>query len=235
MKKLDKIVLFIVFTLLIGIIILMTIMFVQKGRIFVGRIVVKENVIEEKKVMSENIVFVGDSITKGYDLDKYYNEHYHVQSGRDGDRVKDVLNDMNGRVYQYNPSKVFVMLGINEFVWDETAVDEVVDGIKEICSNIESRNPYTEIYIESIYPYSNKWKDEGHGDAHDENYVLDRVNEANDKLKNYAVEKDYKYIDLFALLTNEDGKYNLDYTNDGLHPNEEGYKIVTKELNKYMK
>lgn len=235
MKKLDKIVLFTVFALLIGIIVLMTLMLAQKGYIKIGRVVVKENVIEEKKVMSENIVFVGDSITKGYDLDKYYDEHYHVQSGRDGDRVKDVLNDMNGRVYQYNPSKVFIMLGINDFVWDETSVEEVVNGIKEICSNIENRNPYAEIYIESIYPYSNKWKDEVNNDAHDEEYVLSRVKDANKELMKYAIEKDYKYIDLFKLLTTDEGKYNLDYTNDGLHPNDEGYKIVTKEINKYIK
>ena len=235
MKKLDKIVLFIVFTLLIGIIILMTIMFVQKGRIFVGRIVVKENVIEEKKVMSENILFLGDSITQGYDLDKYFSDHYHVQSGINGNKVRDVLDDMDNRVYRYNASKVFIMLGINDFVWEDTSSEEVVKQIKELCEKIENRNPYTEIYVESIFPYSNKWKDEYDGNARDEESVNNRIKETNKELKKLASEKDYKYIDIYSLLVNEDGKYNMDYTNDGLHPNEEGYKVVTKELTKYMK
>ena len=234
MKKMDKIVLFIVFTLLVGIIVLMTLMLVQRGRISIGRIVVKENVIEEKKMMAENIVFLGDSITKGYNLDEFY-DNYHVQSGVDGNRVKDVSENMYDRVYRFNPSKVFIMLGINDFVWDETSSEEVVDGIKKICSDIENRNPYTEIYIESIYPYSNKWKDEVNNEAHDEDYVLERVKKANKELLKYAIEKDYTYIDIFKLLTTDEGKYNMDYTNDGLHPNEEGYKIITKELNKYMK
>lgn len=234
MKKMDKIVLFIVFTLLVGIIVLMTLMLVQRGRISIGRIVVKENVIEEKKMMAENIVFLGDSITKGYNLDEFY-DNYHVQSGVDGNRVKDVSENMYDRVYRFNPSKVFIMLGINDFVWDETSSEEVVDGIKKICSDIENRNPYTEIYIESIYPYSNKWKDEVNNEAHDEDYVLERVKKANKELMKYAIEKDYTYIDIFKLLTTDEGKYNMDYTNDGLHPNEEGYKIITKELNKYMK
>lgn len=234
MKKLDQIVLFIVFALLIGIIVLMTLMFVQKGRITFGRIVVKENVIEEKKVMSENIVFLGDSITEGYDLDKYFEKHYHVQSGINGNYTEDVLNDLEKRVYQYNPSKVFIMLGINNFVWGNSSAEDVANDIKKICEKIEERNPYTEIYIESIFPYSAKWKEE-HDHAHDADYVVSRINDTNKILKKYAVEKDYKYIDLYSLLVDEDGKYDLKYTDDGLHPNEEGYKVVTAELLKYMK
>lgn len=235
MKKLDQIVLFIVFALLIGIIVLMTLMFVQKGRITFGRIVVKENVIEEKKVMSENIVFLGDSITEGYDLDKYFEKHYHVQSGHSGDKTKDILNNMNERVYQYNPSKVFIMLGINNYVADDDSPEDVMNDIKKICEKIEERNPYTEIYIESIYPYSNVWKEEHDGGARDEETVVKKIKETNKLLMKYAIEKDYKYIDLYSLLVDKDGKYDLKYTDDGLHPNEEGYKVVTAELLKYMK
>ena len=234
MKKIDKIVLFVVFALLVGIIVLMTIMYVQKGKITFGRIIVKENVIEEKKIVAENIVFLGDSITEFYDLDKYYENVYHVQSGHNGDKTKDILDNMYDRVYKYNPSKVFIMLGINNFVYDDTSAEDVVKDIKEICEKIEDRNPYTEIYIESIYPYSGEWKNHD-GTAHDEEDVNNKITEANKLLKEYAKEKDYKYINVHDSLLNDDKKLDMKYSDDGLHPNEEGYKVITEKLIKYMK
>ena len=235
MKKEDKVVLFTVFVLLVGIIILMTIMCVQRGSISFKRNIVKENVIKEEKVVSENIVFLGDSITEFYDLDKYFEEVYHVQSGHSGDLTKDVLNNMNDRVYVYNPSKVFIMLGINDFVWHDTSADDVVKDIKEICERIKANRPYTEIILESIYPYSNEWKDAHSEYAHDEEDVNKRIKEANRQLKDYANEKNFGYIDIYSKLLNDEGKYDSKYTDDGLHPNEEAYKLITEEIEKYLK
>ena len=229
MRKLDKIILMIVFTLLVGICILVTIMYEQK------RII--KNVIEvkEEKLVSENIVFLGDSITEFYDLDKYFDDVYHVQSGRNGDKTYEILDNMYERVYRYNPSKVFIMLGINNIVYDNSSAEDVVNDIKEICDKIVERNPYTEIYIESIAPYSNEWKDNHDNTAHDEEEVNAKVKEANKLLKEYAKEKDYKYIDIYDLLINDEGKLESKYFKDGLHPNDEGYKIITEKLIKYMK
>ena len=229
MKKVDKIVLFIVFALLVGIIILIAIMYEQK------RIIVYENIIKEEKVASENIVFLGDSITAFYDLDSYYDDVYHVQSGHDGDKTYQVLDNMYERVYRYNPSKVFIMLGINNFVYDDTDVDAVVSDIKEICEKIKDRNKYTEIYIEYIYPYSDEWQKCCDGKAKGTEEVNTKIDEANKLLKAYAKEKDYKYINVHDALLNEDGELEMKYSKDGLHPNDEGYKIITEKLIKYMK
>jgi lysophospholipase L1-like esterase len=235
MKKTDKIVLFTIFALLIGIIVLMTIFFVQKGRVTFGKLVVKENVIEEKKMVSENIVFLGDSITELYDVDKYFGDYYHVQSGVSGNKTWDILNNMQERVYRYNPSKVFINLGINNFIWDRNSSEKVVEDIKEICDKIHERNPYAEIYIEAIFPYSNVWKNEHNGDADDEVPVKEKIVKTNEELKKYAKEKDFTYIDLYTPLANEDGYFSSEYSDDGLHPNEEGYKLITEKLLKYMK
>lgn len=235
MKKLDKIVLFSVFALLVAIIVLMVIMLVQQGKIFLGRNVVYENVVEEKKLVSENIVFLGDSITEYYDLDKYYDDYYHVQSGHSGDRTYQILDNMYERVYRYNPSKVFVMLGINNFVYDGASAEQVTNDIKEICEKIKDRNKYTEIYIESISPYSNKWKDEHDNGAHDDGDVNSKVVEANKILKKYAKDNNYTYIDIYSEIVDDEGKFDLKYTDDGLHPNDEGYKVITEKLIKYMK
>ena len=130
---------------------------------------------------------------------------------------------------------VNIMLGINNLVYDGASAEEVTNDIKEICEKIKERNPYTEIYIESISPYSNKWKDEHDGNAHDANEVNDKVREANKILKKYAKEKNYTYIDIYSVMVDNEGSFDLKYTDDGLHPNDECYKVITEKLTKYMK
>ena len=68
---------------------------------------------KEKIIQDENIVFLGDSITDYYDLDKYYSNYNVVNSGIAGNTTRDILGDMKNRVYKYNPSKVFLLIGTN--------------------------------------------------------------------------------------------------------------------------
>ena len=52
--------------------------------------------------------------------------------------------------------------------------------------------------------------------------------------KEYCKEEHYTYINMYDILVDEDGNFNEKYTDDGLHPNENGYEIITKELKKYL-
>ena len=74
---------------------------------------------KDRYIIPENIVFLGDSITYYYDLDKYYPDNNVVNSGICGDVSEDILNDMYNRVYKYNPSIVFLLIGTNQLESDE--------------------------------------------------------------------------------------------------------------------
>ena len=193
------------------------------------------NTIEEKKDEMErleddytNYLFLGDSITDYYDLDKYYEGLPVVNSGISGNTTKDILNDMKNRVYNYNPSKVFLLIGIND-LGNQKSADEIVSNIKEIITNINNNKPNAEIYIESIFPI-NKNIDEDLIKVKDNNSVI----EVNKLLEKYCDEKGYTYINIYNKLLDEDGNFSEEYTDDGLHPNEKGYEIITKELKKYL-
>ena len=185
--------------------------------------------IESIKDNYTNYLFLGDSITEYYDLDKYFPDMPVVNSGVAGDTTDDILNDMKGRVYDYNPSKVFLLIGTND-LRDEKSVDEVVDNIKKIIENIETNKKDAEIYLESIYPVNEEIN---------EKVVELRnnpdINEINDKIEKYAEERNITCIDLHEKLINDEGLLDRKYTKDGLHLNEEGYEVVTEELMKYLK
>lgn len=175
-----------------------------------------------------NYLFLGDSITQIYDLDKYFKGLPVVNSGISGNTTEDISNDMKGRVYNYNPSKVFLLIGTNDFIHD-ISIDDIVSNIEKIISEINDNKPQAEIYVESIYPVNNNL---------DKKMVDDRNNDdimkINKRIKKYCEDNDYIYINMYDKLLDEEGNFNEKYTYDGLHPNERGYEIITKELNKYL-
>lgn len=193
----------------------------------------EKKIIKEKKVVDDNYVFLGDSITHYYDLEKHFKDMPVVKSGVCGHTTKDILDNMEEKVYRYNPSKVFILIGTNDYVLLD-GNESIEKNIKEIIEGIQKNRPLAEIYIESIYPV-NKSDD----DKIDEDMVGKRENsdiiKGNEIIKKIAKEKKITYIDLYSKLLDED-KENLkiEYTEDGLHISDEGYEVITEELKKYM-
>ena len=175
-----------------------------------------------------NYLFLGDSITDYYDLDKYYEGLPVVNSGISGNTTEDILNDMKARVYNYNPSKVFLLIGTNDLIHD-ISVDDIVSNIEKIISEINTNEPQTEIYVESIYPVN---------DNINEDMVSNRNNKdimkINNKIKKYCEYNSCTYINMYDKLLDDDKNFNEKYTDDGLHPNSKGYEVITKELKKYL-
>lgn len=193
----------------------------------------KEKIVTKEKtivVVDDNYLFLGDSLTEYYDLDKYYKDLPVVNSGISGNITEDILNDMDHRVYQYNPSKVFLLIGTND-IQKGISSSEIVDHIKEIFTDIHDNRPYAELYLESLYPVDE-----------DKDASRDRTNEEiieiNKKLKKYCKDKDIVYIDLFQELVDEedeDIRIKDEYSEDGLHLTDEGYEVVTNKIMKYLK
>lgn len=184
--------------------------------------------IKEVEKVPANYLFLGDSITDFYDLDKYYNELPVVNSGISGNTTDDILNDMKKRAYQYNPSKVFLLIGTNDLIHNKSN-EEIVEKVEKIIEEIKENRSKAEIYLQSIYPVNYKLSP----------YMVksrknDDIKEINEKLEDYCEDNDITYIDMYDLLKDKDDNFNSKYTKDGLHPNDDGYEVITKELKKYL-
>ena len=99
-----------------------------------------ENEIDTLKTEYTNYLFLGDSITDFYDLDKYYEGLPVVNSGISGNTTEDILSNMDSRVYNYNPSKVFLLIGTNDLLRDKS-VEEITENIEIIVNNIRKNEP----------------------------------------------------------------------------------------------
>ena len=183
----------------------------------------------EKVVVDDNYVFVGDSIFEGYKLEKHFEGMPTINSGISGHKTRDILDNMNGRIYKYNPSKVFLLIGTNDIGVIDS--EETVQNIGKIIDGIKNNRKYAEIYVQSIYPVNKEvedWKAAGVRD----NEVIKSMNK---DIKKICSDKGVTYMDVYDLLADGEGNLKEEYSYDGLHLSDEGYKVITKEVMKVLK
>lgn len=219
-----------IFTCIIGFI--LCFIGVKLGFILQKEVIVEKEVIKKEIKNDENIVFLGDSLFDLYDLKHYYEGVKTVNSGVSGATSKNVLENMEARVYRYNPSKVFLLIGTNDYFTD-VSLEGIASNIRSIVKNIKDNRPYSEVYVLSVLPI--------HSEISDRNYPYYagvRSNEDIDKtnvlIKKVCNEEKVDYINLHDKLLDDSGRLNEEYTSDGLHISEKGYEVITKELNNYL-
>ncbi|MBP3461511.1 MAG: hypothetical protein J6K21_03770 [Bacilli bacterium] len=182
--------------------------------------------------MDENIVFFGDSITNKYKVEEFFPNSHVVNSGISGDKSSDLIERMDD-VYKYNPSKVFLLIGINDL---NNAVDqdEILNNIQKIVNGIKTNRKYTKIYIESVYPINrNSFNEKDY--SFNEDITNDTIKDFNNKLKNLCKENKINYVNVYDNLLDSDGNLKDIYTVEGLHLNDLGYYKVTSSIIKYIK
>ncbi|MBR6948716.1 MAG: hypothetical protein IKH54_00845 [Bacilli bacterium] len=187
-----------------------------------------------KKIVDENYLFVGDILTKEYDLKDSYENFPVVNSSNETLTTHELYNDLKKYIYIYNPSKVFIEIGTFDFTRDDSTVT-IVKYMSSIIKEIKKNRPFAEIYIESIYPIN---------DSDDEIIKSEEVDgrtnavieNANNSIKEICEENDVTYVDLYSdLYSEEDEGLKLEYTTDGFHLSEEGYKVITTKIKRYLK
>lgn len=181
----------------------------------------------------ENIVFYGDSITNKYDIENFFPANNIINSGISGDKASDLIERINDDVYRYNPSKVFILIGINDLNHDVDE-DEILNNIQEIITGIKINRKYAKIYVESIYPINKEYMEEKDYRFNEE-LDNDDIIEFNKKIEEICKKNSITYIDVFDSLLDEDGNLNKEYSKEGLHLNDVGYLKVSETLSKYIK
>ena len=178
----------------------------------------------------KNIVFFGDSITEQYKLDKFFHEPYIINKGVGGDKTEDLLERIEKDAYQYNPSDVIILVGINDILHDIND-DDILLNIETIVNDIKLNRPAANIFVESIYPINEKLINENK-----EHKVYNKnIKSINKEIKQMCLQNGVTYINVFDSLTDEEGNLKKLYTKEGLHLTNLGYLRVTSVLQEYIK
>jgi lysophospholipase L1-like esterase len=172
----------------------------------------------KEPIVPGRVIFLGNSITEMGNWKKVLNDTTVINRGIAGDITFGVLKRLKD-ITDRNPSKVFILLGINDIGKD--IPDAVIAGnYLKIVREIHSKCPQTKIYVESILPVNPTIQ---HFPQHydKEEHVL----ATNKLLKANAKAGDYTYIDIFHLFADKDKRLNAEYTIEGLHLKPQAYVV----------
>lgn len=187
----------------------------------------KVNTIEERKeareekIIDDNCLFLGDFHTDELDLERFSLPYVKVSDKEY--KTRDILDNMNEKIYQYNPSVIFIELGINDLN-DKMSSDDIINNMEEIIDGIKDNRPYAKIYIESIYPI-NRDVDKYDDDILNGVFDDDDIFSINTELKKLAEQKKIYYLDIYDKI-GERKQLKEDYTENGIYLNEDGYREV---------
>ncbi|HRN13460.1 MAG TPA: GDSL-type esterase/lipase family protein, partial [Bacteroides uniformis] len=143
-----------------------------------------------------------------------------------GDEVMGIYDRLH-QILPGHPAKLFLLIGVNDISHNLTS-DSIVSMIRMTIERIRKESPDTKLYLQSLLPFN-----ESFGRYKSLTGKTDMVPEVNARLEALAKEKDIAYINLFPLFT-EKGTNVLrsELTGDGLHLNEDGYRIWVKAIKK---
>ena len=118
----------------------------------------RASLFESLPVTSEDIIFIGNSITDGGEWHELFNNPHVKNRGISGDTTQGVFDRLDA-IVNGQPAKIFLMIGINNVPQNEPA-DTIAAGIRLIVQKIKQVSPETQIYVQSLLPvttYYNKF------------------------------------------------------------------------------
>lgn len=169
-----------------------------------------------KEESGDNIIyFVGDSQIANWDVESSFPNRITRNLGKDGAKL-DYLKSIN--IPQENADIVFE-IGTNDLNvnWDENQIKDYVGIFSKQIMSFSFNN---KIYVLEVFPTSNIPK----------NNVI--------KIFNYELKRTLNLgnnvvIDVYDALE-EDGIIKTDLTRDGLHLNDYGYRVITREIKRKL-
>ena len=173
----------------------------------------------EKLNINADIVFFGNSITKGASFHENFSDRLIVNLGYPGDGMKGMLTRIQ-QVRCVRPNKIFMLAGINDI--NRMDESEFRSNYEALVDSLLTIVPADGLYIESLLPVNNKF--------HIDNGL---IVERNRLIRSIADAKGCRFLNVHALYW-EDGELPDGLTRDGIHLRPEAYGRWAEMLKPYI-
>ncbi len=171
-------------------------------------------------ISKNEIIFIWDSITEWFPIDKYIKNRNILVMGISWNESIDIKERILN-IASRKPKKIFLMIGANDLrLW--ASEDILFENMKEIVSIIRKNSRQTKIYLESILPTG--WIFSG---------MMPRIIKYNNLMKDYSRKEWLGYIDIYQYLYN-DGFIKDSFSYDWLHLTSKGYIVWKIVVQKYI-
>lgn len=160
-----------------------------------------------------DVAFVGDSLTDGYDVQKYYPQFSVANRGISGNTTFDVGKRLDVSVYDLKPKVVVLLIGGNN-------LKTMFDNYETLLEGLKTHLPNTEVVLVSLTAMGRDWAEK--------NQIAALNNVA---IKLLAEKYGFTFVDMFTPLFDVNtGEIRAEYTTDGAHLTPQGYTVFTETL-----
>ena len=175
------------------------------------------------KSLYANSLFVGDSITSGFDVYSIVNPGNVIAAV--GANMSTHLTENLATIVQYNPKYLFVHYGLNEMNPSESGVNAFITKYKENLTYLKQNLPYTKIIVLGLSPVGSA--------AIEKQNRFTWIGTYNDRMRSMCQEMGIGFHQNDAFFN---GRMNL-YAKDGIHYQPELYRqwirLITEEMGIY--
>lgn len=169
------------------------------------------------------VVFFGDSITDIWKLENYFPGKPYVNRGIGGQTTPQMLVRFRQDVIDLHPRVVVILAGTNDIAGNTGPMrNEDIEADYASFAELARANGIRVVYS-SILPVHN------YTEASKDFFAQrpqERILQLNAWLKVYCAKKRIVYLDYFSAVVDDKGMLKKELADDGLHPNDAGYKVM---------
>ena len=175
------------------------------------------------------VVFMGDSITDMWQLPKsggFFPGKPYVDRGIGGQTTPQMVLRFRDDVIALQPKAVVILAGTNDIAGNTGPMTlEQTEGNLATMAEL-ARVHGIRVVLSSVMPVNDVADADGKVIEQTERRPPEKILALNEWIKKYAAENGHVYLDYFPATADEKGFLKSEITNDGLHPNAQGYAVM---------
>ena len=190
-----------------------------------------------KTALKGQIVCTGSSLMEMFPINKLREEHGDktviYNRGIGGFISTELLEVIDVCATDLMPKKVFINIGTNDLSWSSIPISELMENYDKIITAIEAAVPDVKIYLMAYYPVNYEAAAEEMKECL-KIRTNEKINTANAEVEKLAKKHNQRFININEKLKDDQGRLKAEYTIEGLHINETGYRAIYDDFMKYV-
>lgn len=190
-----------------------------------------------KTVKHGETVFAGSSLMEMFPINKLLEESGSdkiiYNRGVGGFVSEELWNALDTCILDLKPSRLFINIGTNDLSDPSIPIERMIAVYDKIITAVEQNLPGIRIYLMAYYPVNYEAAAESMKEC-----LRIRTNEkivlANAEVAALAARHNQRYIDINRNLKDEQGRLKAEYTIEGMHINEDGYRAIFADIMSYV-
>lgn len=178
---------------------------------------------ENRAYKEKQIVFFGDSQIALWPMQSSFGVLPIKNRGLSGDFVTKSRKRFEEEVLSLKPDIIVILIGTNDLNGG-VSPREIIKHIQLLID--DGKNTKAEIVVCSLLPVGLEVAENGRPVS-----IIRKINKA---LAEICHKEELTFVNFYNSLLNEDGFFNKQFSNDGLHPNEQGYFMMSEIILQYI-